>query len=85
MISKVHAAALYSVETIPVEVEVHMGLGEERIFISGLPDTAVLESVERVSAALTNSGFRPLLVNQPLTLPRLIYARMVQISIRQPH
>jgi len=58
MLSKVHAAALYGVEAIPVEVEVHVGPGEERIVIVGLPDAAVRESVERVSTALTNSGFR---------------------------
>ena len=58
MLSKVHAAALYGVEAIPVEVEVHVGYGEERIVIVGLPDAAVRESVERVSTALTNSGFR---------------------------
>ena len=55
MLSKVHAAALYGVEAIPVEVEVHVGPGEERIVIVGLPDAAVRESVERVSTALTNS------------------------------
>lgn len=58
MLSKVHAAALYGVEAIPVEVEVHVGPGEERIVMVGLPDAAVRESVERVSTALTNSGFR---------------------------
>ena len=58
MLSKVHAAALYGVESVPVEVEVHVGPGEERIVIEGLPDAAVRESIERVSTALTNSGFR---------------------------
>ena len=85
MLSKVHAAALYGVEAIPVEVEVHVGPGEERIVIVGLPDAAVRESVERVSTALTNSGFRLPPGKQPSILPRLIYARRVQISIWPLH
>ena len=57
MLSKVHAAALRGVDAVPVEVEVHVGPGEERIVVVGLPDAAVRESVERVSTALTSSGF----------------------------
>ena len=55
MLSKVYAAALRGVESLPVEVEVHVGPGEERIVVVGLPDAAVRESVERVSTALTLS------------------------------
>ena len=58
MLSKVHAAALRGVDALPVEVEVHVGPGEERIVVVGLPDAAVRESVERVSTALTSSGYR---------------------------
>ena len=58
MLSKVHAAALRGVDSLPVEVEVHVGPGEERIVVVGLPDAAVRESVERVSTALTSSGYR---------------------------
>ena len=54
MLSKVHAAALRGVEASPVEVEVHVGPGEERIIVVGLPDAAVRESVDRVSTALTS-------------------------------
>ncbi len=57
MLSKVHAAALRGVEASPVEVEVHVGPGEERIIVVGLPDAAVRESVDRVSTALTSSGY----------------------------
>ena len=57
MLSKVHAAALRGVDALPVEVEVHVGPGEERIVVVGLPDAAVRESVERVSTALTSSGY----------------------------
>jgi len=58
MLSRVHAAALRGVDALPVEVEVHVGPGEERIVVVGLPDAAVRESVERVSTALTSSGYR---------------------------
>ena len=57
MLSKVHAASLRGVEASPVEVEVHVGPGEERIIVVGLPDAAVRESVDRVSTALTSSGY----------------------------
>ena len=57
MLSKVHAAALRGVGASPVEVEVYVGPGEERIIVVGLPDAAVRESVDRVSTALTSSGY----------------------------
>jgi magnesium chelatase family protein len=59
MLSKVHAAALRGVDALPVEVEVHVGPGEERVVMVGLPDAAVRESIDRVSTALTSSGYRP--------------------------
>ena len=58
MLSKVHAAALRGVDAVPVEVEVHVGPGEERVVMVGLPDAAVRESIDRVSTALTSSGYR---------------------------
>ena len=57
MLSKVHAAALRGVDALPVEVEVHVGPGEERVIMVGLPDAAVRESIDRVSTALTSSGY----------------------------
>jgi magnesium chelatase family protein len=59
MLSKVHAAALRGVEALPVEVEVHVGPGEERVVMVGLPDAAVRESIDRVATALTSAGYRP--------------------------
>ena len=59
MLSKVHAAAVRGVEALRVEVEVHGGPGEERVVMVGLPDAAVRESIDRVSTALTSSGYRP--------------------------
>jgi len=57
MLSKVHAAALRGVEAFPVEVEVHVGPGEEKVVMVGLPDAAVRESIDRVSTALASSGY----------------------------
>ena len=57
MLSKVYAAALRGAEVVPVEVEVSVGPGEQKVVVVGLPDAAVRESVERVSAAITSSGF----------------------------
>ena len=45
-------------ETRFVPVEVHSGWGDSLIVIVGLPDAAVKESRDRVSTALTNSGFK---------------------------
>ena len=45
MLSKVYAAALRGVEAVPVEVEVSVGPGEQKVVVVGLPDAAVRESV----------------------------------------
>src|SRR5215472_6569457 len=58
MLSKVCSAAVNGIEAYPVEVEVNAGWGETVIVIVGLPDAAVKESRDRVSTALTNSGFK---------------------------
>ncbi len=58
MFAKVSSAAVNGIEAYPVEVEVNAGWGDTVIVIVGLPDTAVKESRDRVSTALTNSGFK---------------------------
>src|SRR5690242_3209884 len=58
MLAKVLSAAVNGIEAYPVEVEVNDGYGETFIVIVGLPDAAVKESRDRVSTALTNSGFK---------------------------
>ncbi|MHC1769009.1 MAG: magnesium chelatase domain-containing protein [Verrucomicrobiia bacterium] len=58
MLAKVCSAAVNGVEAYPVEVEVNAGWGDSLIVIVGLPDAAVKESRDRVSTALTNSGFK---------------------------
>ena len=58
MLAKVCSAALNGIEAYPVEVEVNAGYGDTLVVIVGLPDAAVKESRDRVSTALTNSGFK---------------------------
>jgi len=58
VLSKVCSAALNGIEAYPVEVEVNVGYGDTNIVIVGLPDTAVKESRDRVTTALSNSGYK---------------------------
>src|SRR5881394_951821 len=58
MLAKVCSAAVNGIEAYPIEVEVNDGWGETIIVIVGLPDTAVKESRDRVTTALSNSGFK---------------------------
>ena len=58
MLARVLSAAVNGIEAYPVEVEVNCGWGDTVVVIVGLPDAAVKESRDRVSTALTNSGFK---------------------------
>src|SRR3954468_10558025 len=58
MLAKVCSAAVNGIEAYPVEVEVNAGHGDTLVVIVGLPDAAVKESRDRVTTALTNSGYR---------------------------
>jgi magnesium chelatase family protein len=58
MLSRVCSAAVNGIEAYPVEVEVNAGWGDTNIIIVGLPDAAVKESRDRVTTALSNSGFK---------------------------
>ena len=58
MLSKVCSAAVNGIDAYPVEVEVNVGYGETIIVVVGLPDAAVKESRDRVSTALSNSGYK---------------------------
>jgi magnesium chelatase family protein len=58
MLSRVCSAAVNGIEAYPVEVEVNVGFGDTLVIIVGLPDAAVKESRDRVSTALTNSGYK---------------------------
>ena len=59
MPSKVYSAAVVGVEAFEVEIEVHAGWGNtDKIAVVGLPDTAVKESKDRVTSAISNSALR---------------------------
>jgi len=58
MLARVFSSAVNGIEAYPVEVEVNSGFGDSVIVIVGLPDAAVKESRDRVSTALSNSGFK---------------------------
>ncbi len=59
MITRLHSAAVSGIDGFEVQVEVDIQPVEDmgRMSIVGLPDTAVRESVQRVTSALSNSGF----------------------------
>lgn len=57
MLVKTYGCALLGVEAIKVVVEVNLAKGHHQ-FISGLPDTAVKESLARLESAVQNSGYR---------------------------
>jgi len=56
MVTRIHTVAFQGIETLPVEVQVHLGAGLPAFTIVGLPDKAVAESRERVRAALASMG-----------------------------
>ncbi len=56
MFSKVISASTFGIDAYKVEVETHSEKQLPSITIVGLPDNAVKESKERVTAALKNSG-----------------------------
>jgi magnesium chelatase family protein len=58
MLSRVLSAAVNGIEAYPVEVEVNAGFGDTLIVVVGLPDAAVKESKDRVTTALSSSGFK---------------------------
>ncbi len=58
--TKVYSAALQGVDAYEVEIEVNEGAGELGTIIVGLPDTAVRESKDRISAAIGNSAYKGL-------------------------
>ncbi len=58
MLTKVYSAALVGVDAVEVEIEVNLTKSDMgRVFIVGLPDTAVKESKDRVFTAVSNSGY----------------------------
>ena len=56
MLSIVKSMSLHGLEGYPIEVQVDVSAGLPCFEIVGLPDTAVSEAKDRVTAALRNSG-----------------------------
>lgn len=59
-LSHIHCVSLLGLEAVPVDVEVDVSRGVEKLslVIVGLADTAVRESKDRVLTAIRNSGFQ---------------------------
>ncbi len=59
MAAHLQSAALHGIKATPVDVEVDVLAGIPSFTVVGLGDTAVKESRERLTAALTNLGYKP--------------------------
>jgi magnesium chelatase family protein len=57
MLVKTYSCAILGLDAIRVTVEVSLAKGQHQ-FISGLPDTAIKESLARLESAIENSGFK---------------------------
>lgn len=57
MVARTYSATLVGVNAVEIEIESHDAGGNPKMFIVGLPDTSVKESRERVTAAISSSGF----------------------------
>ncbi len=57
MYASVRSAAVFGIDALPIEIEVHLENALPGVNIVGLPDSAVKEARERVWAALKTSGF----------------------------
>ena len=57
MFAEVTTAALLGVDAYQVRAECHLENGLPAFTVVGLPDNAIKESRERISAAIKNSGY----------------------------
>src|SRR5437773_419941 len=57
MFAKIYSAAVFGVDAYEVEIEVNSAGGLPAIVVVGLPDAAVKESKDRVTTAISNSGY----------------------------
>lgn len=58
MLARVHAAQVVGLKADVIDVEVDVGKGLHSFTVVGLPDKAVEEARDRISAAIKNSGFK---------------------------
>ena len=73
--------AFNGIDTIPVDVQVHLSNGMPSIAIVGLADKAVAESKERVRAALSSICVALPPNELPSILPLLILTKKAPIMI----
>ncbi|MCS6966861.1 MAG: ATP-dependent protease, partial [Candidatus Kapabacteria bacterium] len=52
----VHSAAVFGIDALLIEIEVHLENALPGVSVVGLPDSAVKEARERIWAALKTSG-----------------------------
>ena len=57
MLAKIYSAAVDGVDAYEIEIEVNGAGGDPKVIIVGLPDTAVKESRDRVTTAISNSAY----------------------------
>lgn len=57
MLAKLNSYGLIGIQGCPIDVEVDISTGPQRVDTVGLPDNAVKESRERVRSAISNSGY----------------------------
>jgi magnesium chelatase family protein len=57
MYSNLFSAAVFGISAFPIEIETHLDNAVPNFLIVGLPDSAVKESRERVTAAIKNSNY----------------------------
>ncbi len=58
MLAHTRSLAVFGIDSYPVDIEADMSMGLPTFTIVGLPDSAVRESRQRVTAAIANLGFR---------------------------
>ena len=58
MLANTRSLAVFGIDSYPVDIEADMSMGLPTFIIVGLPDSAVRESRQRVTAAIANLGFR---------------------------
>ena len=68
MLAKCYSGALCGVNAQTVEIEVCASSGSVQFALVGLPDQAVKEAKDRVSAAIGNSGFKKIETNVTVNL-----------------
>lgn len=59
VLARIQSCAVLGIDGIPLSIEVDFTPGLFKFYIVGLPDAAIKESEQRVTAAIKNSGFRP--------------------------